>query len=45
MYDSRKIDWIDCGTMDTRRLKSFIVIVDSGSITRAADILHVAQPP
>lgn len=44
MYDSRKIDWIDCGTMDTRRLKSFIVIVDSGSITRAADILHVAQP-
>ncbi|TKT78365.1 nitrogen assimilation transcriptional regulator NAC [Aquamicrobium sp. LC103] len=30
--------------MDTRRLKSFIVIVDSGSITRAADILHVAQP-
>lgn len=30
--------------MDIRRLKSFIVIVDSGSITRAADILHVAQP-
>lgn len=30
--------------MDTRRFKSFIVIVDSGSITRAADILHVAQP-
>ncbi|WP_160012369.1 nitrogen assimilation transcriptional regulator NAC [Rhizobium sp. 18055] len=30
--------------MDTRRLKSFIVIVDSGSITRAADILHLAQP-
>lgn len=30
--------------MDIRRFKSFIVIVDSGSITRAADILHVAQP-
>lgn len=30
--------------MDTRRLKSFIVIVDTGSITRAADILHIAQP-
>jgi LysR family nitrogen assimilation transcriptional regulator len=30
--------------MDIRRLKSFIVIVDTGSITRAADILHVAQP-
>lgn len=30
--------------MDIRRLKSFIVIVDSGSITRAADILHLAQP-
>lgn len=33
-----------CITMDIRRLKSFIVIVDTGSITRAADILHVAQP-
>lgn len=31
-------------SMDIRRLKSFIVIVDSGSITRAADILHLAQP-
>lgn len=30
--------------MDTRRLKSFIVIVDTGSITRAADVLHIAQP-
>lgn len=30
--------------MDTRRLKSFITIVDMGSITRAADILHIAQP-
>jgi LysR family nitrogen assimilation transcriptional regulator len=30
--------------MDIRRLKSFIVIVDSGSITRAADLLHIAQP-
>lgn len=30
--------------MDIKRLRSFIVIVDSGSITRAADILHLAQP-
>jgi LysR family nitrogen assimilation transcriptional regulator len=30
--------------MDTRRLKSFITIVDIGSITRAADMLHIAQP-
>jgi LysR family nitrogen assimilation transcriptional regulator len=30
--------------MDIRRFKSFITIVDSGSITRAADILHLAQP-
>lgn len=30
--------------MDIRRLRSFIVIVDTGSITRAADVLHIAQP-
>lgn len=30
--------------MDTRRLRSFIVIVDTGSITRAAELLHIAQP-
>ncbi|AVH43959.1 LysR family transcriptional regulator [Agrobacterium tumefaciens] len=30
--------------MDIRRLKSFITIVDMGSITRAADVLHIAQP-
>ena len=30
--------------MDTRRLKSFLKIVDTGSLTRAADILHIAQP-
>jgi len=30
--------------MDIRRLHSFIVITDTGSITKAADILHVAQP-
>lgn len=31
-------------TMNIRRLKSFITIVDMGSITRAADALHIAQP-
>ncbi|CAN1516480.1 LysR Transcriptional regulator [Rhabdaerophilaceae bacterium] len=30
--------------MDTRRLSSFVKIVDTGSLTRAADSLHVAQP-
>ena len=30
--------------MDTKRLHSFVKIVDAGSITRAADILRVAQP-
>ncbi|QTF08876.1 nitrogen assimilation transcriptional regulator [Brenneria izadpanahii] len=30
--------------MNTRRLKSFITIVDMGSITRAADALYIAQP-
>ncbi|GHE76255.1 LysR family transcriptional regulator [Amycolatopsis deserti] len=30
--------------MDTRRLYSFVKIVDAGSITRAADILRIAQP-
>ncbi|MGL4494594.1 MAG: nitrogen assimilation transcriptional regulator NAC [Beijerinckiaceae bacterium] len=30
--------------MDTRRLSAFVKIVDMGSLTRAADNLHVAQP-
>src|ERR671925_853071 len=30
--------------VDTRRLHAFVKIVDAGSITRAADILHIAQP-
>lgn len=30
--------------MDTRRLKSFIKIVDTGSLTRAAAALNIAQP-
>src|SRR6478672_1410421 len=30
--------------VDTRRLESFVKIVDVGSITKAADILHIAQP-
>ncbi|MCT8991983.1 LysR substrate-binding domain-containing protein [Chelativorans sp. SCAU2101] len=30
--------------MDIRRLRFFITIVDNGSITRAADVLHIAQP-
>lgn len=30
--------------MDTRRLSAFVKIVDTGSLTRAADNLNVAQP-
>lgn len=30
--------------MDTKRLQSFLKIVDTGSLTRAADILNIAQP-
>ena len=30
--------------MDTRRLTSFIKIVDTGSVSRAADLLNIAQP-
>jgi len=30
--------------LDTRRLQSFVKIVDTGSVTRAADLLHIAQP-
>jgi LysR family nitrogen assimilation transcriptional regulator len=30
--------------VDTRRLRSFVKIVDTGSITRAADLLNIAQP-
>ncbi|MFV0491349.1 MAG: LysR substrate-binding domain-containing protein [Pseudorhodobacter sp.] len=30
--------------MDTRRLAAFIKVVDLGSVTRAAAVLHIAQP-
>jgi len=30
--------------METRRLATFVRIVDVGSLTRAADVLHIAQP-
>ena len=30
--------------METRRLQYFVTIVDSGTITRAAELLHLAQP-
>jgi len=30
--------------MDTRKLHYFVTIVDSGAITRAAELLYVAQP-
>lgn len=30
--------------METRRLQYFVTIVDCGTITRAAEILHIAQP-
>ncbi len=30
--------------MNLRRLKYFVKIVDIGSLTRAAEVLHIAQP-
>ena len=32
------------GSMNLRRLKYFVKIVDIGSLTQAADMLHIAQP-
>jgi LysR family nitrogen assimilation transcriptional regulator len=32
------------GCMNLRRLKYFVKIVDIGSLTQAADVLHIAQP-
>ena len=30
--------------MDFRQLKTFLTVVDTGNITRAAEILHIVQP-
>ncbi|MFT9165631.1 MAG: LysR family transcriptional regulator, partial [Komagataeibacter saccharivorans] len=30
--------------MDIRRLQAFVKIIDLGSISRAADLLNIAQP-
>ncbi|MBT0717231.1 LysR family transcriptional regulator [Rosenbergiella epipactidis] len=30
--------------MNLRRLKYFVKIVDTGSLTRASEVLHIAQP-
>ncbi len=30
--------------MNLRRLKYFLKIVDTGSLTQASEILHIAQP-
>src|SRR5258706_8448270 len=30
--------------MDFRRLKNFVTVVETGSIARAAQVLHIAQP-
>jgi DNA-binding transcriptional LysR family regulator len=30
--------------MDSRRLKNFVTVVETGSIARAAHLLHIAQP-
>ncbi|WP_048629485.1 LysR family transcriptional regulator, partial [Pandoraea apista] len=30
--------------MDVRQLRNFVTIVDSGSLSKAADRLHIAQP-
>ncbi|RMV68496.1 Nitrogen assimilation transcriptional regulator [Pseudomonas caricapapayae] len=35
---------LECSTLNLRRLKYFVKIVDIGSLTQAADVLHIAQP-
>ena len=35
---------LEIGVMNFRRLQYFVKIVDVGSLTQAADMLHVAQP-
>jgi len=35
---------VESGSMNLRRLKYFVKIVDIGSLTQAADLLHIAQP-
>jgi LysR family nitrogen assimilation transcriptional regulator len=34
----------ECTAMETRRLVNFVAIVDCGSLTRAAERMHIAQP-
>ena len=43
-YISHRPNRRGCGAMNLRRLQYFVKIVDIGSLTQAADILHVAQP-
>ncbi|WP_150540164.1 LysR family transcriptional regulator [Actinobacillus vicugnae] len=31
--------------MDLKRLKYFCIVVETGSVTRAAELLHMSQPP
>ena len=40
MIGTRQEFWL----VNLRRLKYFVKIVDIGSLTQAADILHIAQP-
>jgi len=35
---------VESSSMNLRRLKYFVKIVDIGSLTQAADLLHIAQP-
>ncbi|GBQ48406.1 LysR family transcriptional regulator [Acetobacter ghanensis DSM 18895] len=35
---------MECSALDIRRLQAFVKIIDVGSISRAADILNIAQP-